>query len=113
MIPDATLSSHDHGNCELCDQQEAEIRRRREWAEKCQTDYDTRYDALEDTLAAHQAVVRELADASQKYIEEVQANLRATRSHVPGPSEPPRWAALQHLQAWLADSLVVAMRMRQ
>ena len=61
-------------------------------------------------LAAHRAVVRELAGASRKYIEETQANLRAEVSRVPGPPEPPRWAALQHLQAWLAHPLVQQAR---
>ena len=65
---------------------------------------------LKRDLAAHRAVVRELAGASKKYIDEVQANLRAAQSIVPGPPEPPRWAALQHLQAWLAHPLVQQAR---
>ena len=65
---------------------------------------------LDADLAAHRAVVRELAEASEKYIAEVQANLRAVQLTVPGPPEPPRWAALQYLQSWLADPLVQQAR---
>ena len=68
------------------------------------------WDKSHAALAAHQAVVRELAKASEKYIAEGQANLRAAQSTVPGPPEPPRWAALQHLQSWLDDPLVQQAR---
>ena len=97
---------------------EAEIRRLREAVPSvviepqclktgCEADiWRMRQKTWEANLAAHQAVVRELAEASKKYIDEVQANLRAAHSTVPGPADPPRWAALQHLQAWLAHPLV-------
>ena len=71
MIPDATLSSHDHGNCELCDQQEAEIRRLRENLVIAHANFQgmqARVLDVEAVLAAHQAVVRELATELQRYV---------------------------------------------
>ena len=61
-------------------------------------------------LAAHQAVIRELARASKQYIAEVQANLRAARSTTSGPPAPPRWTALQHLESWFAHPFVQQAR---
>ena len=105
----------DHARCECCwlhERLPATRRKALEEAEKRRIEVcpDHPMSALKAALAAHQAVVRELAEASRKYVEEVQANLRAAQSHVPGPPEPPRWAALQHLQACLARPLVVAAR---
>mgnify|MGYP001607199308 CR=1 FL=1 len=87
MIDDATLSCHDHGNCELCDHQEAEIRRLREEQNRLQGELEGYQESAlntnqwESNLAAHLAVVRELAETIESTLRDCQGVYAGGHGH--------------------------------